>query len=98
MEPPSETQDAITRVVRVLLALRQGQQKDLVDVLGVNATGVTRRMKKGTWTIQDLDAMARYFGVPVATFFEDPRTHFDQDKPSTACITDFAELADVTVR
>lgn len=84
-------------MVRVLMALHGRQQKDLAEALGVNASGITRRMARGIWTIEDLDGLARYFEVPIATFFEDPRERFEQGKPSSTWITDCAELAEVTV-
>jgi len=67
---PSTIQDVVTTSVRVLLALTDRQQKDLAEVLQVNASGITRRMTRGTWSIEDLEALAKYFGVPIAAFFE----------------------------
>lgn len=97
MEPISERQDAITTVVRVLLALNGRQQKDLAAALGMNASGITRRMKHGTWAIEDLDPMAQFFDVPVSTFFRDPRDLFDQGKLPSAWNSDCSDLAEVTV-
>lgn len=88
----------ISAMVRVQLALHGRLQNDLVDVLGVHKTSVSARMNRGTWTIQDLDAMSRFFDVPVATFFQDPSGMFEQGKWISPCIPESAELADVTVR
>jgi transcriptional regulator with XRE-family HTH domain len=96
MEQTSELQDAITKVVRVLLVLSGGQQKDLAGALGVNASGITRRMKHGAWTIEDLDDMARFFNVPITTFFRDPRDLFEQGKRASGWIADSTEFAEVT--
>jgi hypothetical protein len=96
MDEPSALQDAITRMVRVMLALNTAHQKDLADAMGLHASNVTRRMKHGGWTIEDLDAMARYFNVPIATFFEDPRALFDQQRLPSAWNDECTEFAEVT--
>jgi len=98
MKPPNEIQDGVTRMVRALLGANGRLQSDLAEVLGVHKTGVSTRMNKGGWTIEDLDAMAQFFEVPVATFFEDPRDLIKQGKWISPCIDGTAELADVTVR
>jgi hypothetical protein len=96
MNSRNDIQDGVTRMVRVLLALNGRLQKDLAEPLGVNVTGVSARMNKGIWTIEDLHAMAAFFDVPIATFFDDPRARFDQQKLTSGWNDASAEYAEVT--
>lgn len=70
-------QMGISTIVRVLLAARGMTQSDLADQLGLHKTQVGQSLHgKRRWTIEDLEAMAEVFDVPVSRFFEDPEVLF----------------------
>lgn len=46
-------------------------QKSLMEPLGLSETTLSRKIKYGRWGVDDIDALAEFFGVPVSTFFED---------------------------
>lgn len=68
---PQTRSHRIAEIVRILLGVTGTNQKELAGPLGVSESQVSRRMH-GRWSAEDIDAVAEYFGVTVATFFEEP--------------------------
>jgi transcriptional regulator with XRE-family HTH domain len=71
---PHPRHNQIAKIVKVLLAVRDLDQKDLASRF--NGRGGTTSLSRSMnghrkWTIEDLEEMASFFDVPVATFFED---------------------------
>jgi hypothetical protein len=65
----STSQQLVTEVVSLLMRLRGDRQHDLAAVLGVVRPAVTARLNnRSPWALDDLDALAAYFGVTPATF------------------------------
>lgn len=74
-------------VVKTLLAARRLPQSALVPVLGVEIHTVHRALNGDRhWRMDELDALARYFDVPVGVFFDTPealirsRCHYGADQ------------------
>lgn len=95
--PDADAPNRVNLTIKALMGMTGASQKDVGEALGIDQSRVSRRLRDGTWTIADVDALARYFEVPIATFFEDPRTRFDQGKRPSAWITECSELAEVTI-
>lgn len=64
--------DNVVRIVRTLLAHRGQQQADLATHLGMDSGTMSRALNgKRRWTIEDLVAVAEFFSISPALFFED---------------------------
>jgi transcriptional regulator with XRE-family HTH domain len=62
--PPRAFSDVVSEEVRVLLARRGLRSGALAPVLGVSQQAVSAKMRGiRSWSLEDLDALARYFGV-----------------------------------
>ncbi len=62
----------ISVIVKILMATDDIEQGQLAEPAGISEATVSRRLKKGGWTAEELDALARFFDVPVGTFFRPP--------------------------
>lgn len=73
-ETLNRTQE-IGRVAAVLLALHGERQRDLARLLGIDDASITRRIRdgRGSWTPEQLEAMADHFGVPISVLFLSPQ-------------------------
>lgn len=74
--PRVDLNSNITGVTRLLMAQRGGMtQTDLADALGVAKAVISRSFNGARpWKIDDVEALARYFDVSPALFFDDPDT------------------------
>lgn len=73
MESPQPTRSSnVTAVVAIFLGVIRAKQKALCEPLGLSESQVSRKMKSGVWTVDDVDRLAVFFGVAVSDFFEDP--------------------------
>lgn len=63
------------RIAKTLLAHKQRLQMDLGDRLGMDSGTISKALNgKRKWTMAEIEAMAEFFDVSVALFFEDPET------------------------
>lgn len=61
----------LTKTVRMLLSVRQENQTDLVDVLGLGWPAVNNRFRgKQGWKVRELEALADHFGVQPADLLQ----------------------------
>lgn len=61
----------VSAEVRSLLGRHDLRQQDLVPALGVNQGQVSKRMKGHiAWSVDDIESLAEFFGVPVETFLQ----------------------------
>lgn len=68
-----DSQDTLTDVVQVLMAQRRMSQAELGRVIGVGPNTVSLKLSgKRRWRFDDLDDLARYFGVRPADLLVDP--------------------------
>lgn len=73
------TQDKVTVGVRFQMALRHQTQADLAKVIGVSQVSVSGRLNgRVRWSVDDLDALAAYYGIKVADLVE-PQTPMPVD-------------------
>lgn len=67
------TDERAGRIARTLLAHQGRRQHELADVLGLDSGQVSRALRgQRRWTLDEIAAMAAFFDVGVATFFDDP--------------------------
>lgn len=94
----SERQSNISRIVRALLEIKDREQQELAPVLEISESALSRRFSSGKWGVDDLDALAQFFGCPLSTFFLDPADLFsqpdDQGKSSIGWYDDTPAHAD----
>ena len=70
-------QQGITQIVTVLMADRRMTRRGLAEQIGMHEVTVGQTLNgKRRWSIEDLEAMAEVFDVPVSRFFEDPEVLF----------------------
>lgn len=63
----------VSEIVSIFLGVtHRGRQKALMAPLGLSESQVSRKMKSGVWSVDDIDRLAAFFGVAVSDFFEDP--------------------------
>lgn len=62
----------ISIIVKILMATDDVEQHQLADPAGISEATVSRRLKKGGWSAEELDGLAQFFDVPVGTFFRPP--------------------------
>lgn len=89
MPAQSTRRTSISRIVKTILASRGEKQKSLAPILDCDESTVTRKMKNGHWTIDDLDAMAAHFDRPITVFFSNPDDIYgggDPDQRATRCM------------
>ena len=74
MESPQPTAHSsnVAEIVAMFLGAVGMKQKALTVPLGLSESQVSRKMKNGVWTVDDIAALAQFFGVAVSDFFEDP--------------------------
>lgn len=72
MPAQSARRTSISRIIKTLLALNDERQATLAEVLEVDPSQITRKMKSGRWSIDDLDAMAAHWKRPITVFFANP--------------------------
>ncbi|MGN6245160.1 MAG: helix-turn-helix domain-containing protein [Motilibacteraceae bacterium] len=66
------TTDSVSANVRAEMARRGLSQTDVAAILGVSQVSVSARLRgKVAWRIDDLTALARHFGMPVADLLDD---------------------------
>jgi len=69
----SQVTERVSRVVKILLARDGLNQADLAEILGYDASTVTRAMKgERNWSAQDIQQLAETFEVSPGLFFEEP--------------------------
>ncbi len=69
--------------VRKLCDTRKVTQKHLAEKIGASPTGFSQMLSNETMQVKTLQAIADYFKVPIAWFFEDDNTaspHIDVDR------------------
>lgn len=76
MAAQSTRRSDISRIIKTLLAFQGENQRSLAGVLDVDPSQITRKMKTGKWSIDDLDTLAEHFNRPITVFFVDPDTLF----------------------
>jgi hypothetical protein len=82
--------DKVAGVVRVMSAYKNVTQNELCAATGIPVRTFIRRMKHGGgWTAAELSAMATYFEIPVAWFYEGPdflitKSRFFRHTPAAA--------------
>lgn len=73
MASPHPTRSSnVTAIVAIFLGVIRAKQKALMEPLGLSESQVSRKMKAGSWSVDDVADLAEFFGVPVSDFFEDP--------------------------
>ena len=62
--------EEIARVVNTVAAAYGETQRDIAHTIGVDPATITRRLRQGTgsWTAEDLEALAAHYDVPTGTF------------------------------
>lgn len=71
----TELQRHISGNVKLLLAMQDKRQNDLAEILDIAKSGVSSKMSHADgrrWSVEDIDAMARWFGVSVEVLYGDP--------------------------
>ena len=62
----SKLQETIAEEIRVLMARRRITQGDLAELLGVSRPTLSSRMNgRVPWTVDELEALANYFDMPI---------------------------------
>lgn len=59
-------EDPVRRAVRVLMAVEDETQADLTEATGIPKSTLIRRMRRGGWSVQELQALALHFRVEPA--------------------------------
>lgn len=68
-----DTQQSVTQMVRVQMALRRERQADLAGVLGIGQPSVSNKLSGRTrWSVDDLDRLARHWNMGVADLILGP--------------------------
>jgi transcriptional regulator with XRE-family HTH domain len=62
----------ISAIVTILMAIDDIKQSQLAEPAGCSPATISRRLAGGGWSADELDGLARFFGVPVSTFFKSP--------------------------
>lgn len=70
--PATPRSSNVAEIVAIFLGVTRLKQKSLMVPLGLSESQVSRKMKTGTWTVDEVDTLAQFFGVAVSDFFEDP--------------------------
>lgn len=87
----SPRNNSISRIVKGLLAVSGRKQGELAVALDLSDSGMSRRLKGGEWSVDDLDVLAQFFDVPISTFFRQPEDLFapsDQGNSRTIWFAD----------
>ena len=84
----TSTGRVVSANVRALMALTRTSGEQVGVVLGgKNKSTVSRKLKSGAWSVDDIDALAAHWKVPVGRFFEDPHTLFGLDSGQFAWVS-----------
>lgn len=75
--------DRVSTIVKMLLAGHHELQQDLARLLDLSDSQITRKVRGGKWNLDDLDAMAEHWSVPVAIFFLEPSEIMHSDQGSS---------------
>lgn len=68
-------QTDVSSVVRALLGLKGLHQADLAPVLRISSSGVNEKLRgKRRWTLEDVDALAKFFQCDPVDFLSGPDT------------------------
>lgn len=71
----SELTENVSRVIKILLARDGLSQTDLAEILGYNASTITRGLNgERKWSADDIQHLAEAFEVSPGVFFEEPGT------------------------
>ena len=63
----------VGRMVAALLGASGAKQSHLAAAIGMDTGSMSRAINgRRHWTIDDLNALASFFDVPITRFFEDP--------------------------
>jgi DNA-binding Xre family transcriptional regulator len=73
MGSKTEHDDPIRGVIRVLLALRNEAQADLIAATGISKSTLIRRMDQGGWKLRELQAIAAHFDVDTSVLLSGPQ-------------------------
>lgn len=60
----------VSRAIDLILEAVDKNQADLAELIGVNPSNVSRRMKSGAWRLEELDAICRTVGAPITVLFD----------------------------
>lgn len=71
-QQPATHSSNVAEIVAMFLGAVGMKQKALMVPLDLSESQVSRKMKSGVWTVDDIVALASFFGVAVSDFFEDP--------------------------
>lgn len=66
------TRHPISVIVQILMATDGIKQEQLAEPAGVSEATISRRLKNGGWNTDEIEGLAKFFEVPVATFFKRP--------------------------
>lgn len=70
--PANDRTNNVSEIVAIFLGVTRRRQNALMAPLALSESQVSRKLKKGPWTVEDIDRLAEFFGVAVVDFFEDP--------------------------
>jgi hypothetical protein len=74
-DPPPEFVRTVARNIRSQAALKAVTQADIAGEMKLSADAFSQRMTgKTKWTLSDLLAVAKFFGVPLSTIAPDSLT------------------------
>lgn len=62
----------ISIIVAILMAIDDIKQPQLAEPADCSPATISRRLANGGWSADELDGLARFFKVPVSTFFKSP--------------------------
>lgn len=71
-DPQAEQVAQFADMVRLLLGVKHKKQRDLAAALDLSESGLSRKLKDGTWTLRELLMLAQFVGEPVERLFKDP--------------------------
>jgi hypothetical protein len=87
MGSKTEHDDPIRGVIRVLLALRNEAQADLIAATGLSKSTLIRRMDQGGWKLRELQVIAAHFDVDTSVLLKGPHELVRVPKGSRALPT-----------
>lgn len=70
-------QERVSTNVRVLCAVRRRDIPEVARAIGIARATIYQKLKgQRGWHLEDVEALASYFGVPISALLEDPRARF----------------------
>ncbi|ATH96343.1 hypothetical protein COP05_03960 [Dermabacter jinjuensis] len=75
--------ERISAATRALVALHGMRNADLADVLGIGQNSVFMKLRGDSpWKASEVAIMAEYFGVPIASFYDDLASLYSSEAPA----------------